>query len=93
MMGTVDAVVPAILNQEVMNLSIITAGLPNVHRFLARFQTGQISAVIPTNEFNMTAASKPWHRLHRTRRSANDGVTKTGSEVTIPLAEHAQAYA
>lgn len=88
MMGTVDAVVPAILNQIVMNLSIITAGLPNVHRFLAEFQTGQINAVIPTNEFNMSTASKPWHRLHRTRRSANDGVMKTSSEATISQSQN-----
>lgn len=78
-MGVVDAVVPTILNQLVMNTSIISAALPNIHRLLAQLQTGQLIVVIPENEFNMTAARKYWRRP---RRPANYTSTNDSSKAT-----------
>jgi len=78
-MGLVDAVVPTILNQLVMNASIISAALPNIHRLLAQLQTGQLIVVIPENEFNMTAAPKYWRRP---RRPANYTSTNDSSKAT-----------
>ena len=80
-MGVVDAVVPTILNQLVMNASIISAALPNIHRLLAQLQTGQLIVVIPENEFNMTTAPKHWRRP---RRPANYTSTNDSSKATTP---------
>lgn len=79
---TFDAVVPTILNQLVMNTSIISAALPNIHRLLAQLQTGQLIVVIPENEFNMTAAPKYWRRPRRPRRPANYTSTNDSSKAT-----------
>jgi hypothetical protein len=54
---TDDALVMAILNQVIINCSIIAAGLPSVHRLLASLNTSQLSAMIPDNEIALAAVT------------------------------------
>ncbi|KAF2503218.1 hypothetical protein BU16DRAFT_588866 [Lophium mytilinum] len=53
---TFEAVPPAILAIVVMNLSILTAGIPNVHRFLADLQTGQMGTRLTEDQIESSGA-------------------------------------
>ncbi|KAF2816757.1 uncharacterized protein BDZ99DRAFT_528680 [Mytilinidion resinicola] len=53
---TFKAVAPAILAAVTMNLSILTAGIPNVHRFLADLQTGQMGTRLTEDQIESSGA-------------------------------------
>jgi hypothetical protein len=74
-----NAVGPTILNSVVMNLSIITAGMPSVHRFLGDLQTGQMGIRLNELEIEMSASGS---RSKSRFRSRNDTNSKNNSKAT-----------
>lgn len=76
---TWNAIGPTILNSVVMNLSIITAGIPSVHRFLGDLQTGQIGIRLNELEIEMSASGS---RSKSRFRSGNDTNSKNSSKAT-----------
>ncbi|OCL08145.1 hypothetical protein AOQ84DRAFT_318887 [Glonium stellatum] len=76
---TWDAIVPTVLNSAVMNISIITAGIPSVHRFLGGLQTGQMGTRLNELEIEMsTSGSRSKLRF----RSKNDPGLKNSFKAT-----------
>ncbi|KAJ9658833.1 hypothetical protein H2201_007614 [Coniosporium apollinis] len=85
---TWDAVVPSILNQVVMNLSIITAGIPSVHRFLADLQTGQLGSRLPEHDIELSnSRSKFSGSSSRFGRSKADQSLRSSSKPTSSLSD------
>src|SRR6266576_4912768 len=62
-----------------MNLSIITAGIPSVHRFLGDLQTGQIGIRLNELEIEMSVSGT---RSKSRFRSRNDTNSKNNSKAT-----------
>jgi hypothetical protein len=76
---TGNAIGPTILNSVAMNLSIITAGIPSVHRFLGDLQTGRIGIRLNELEIEMSASGS---RSKSRFRSRNDTNSKNSSKTT-----------
>lgn len=76
---TWNAIGPTILNSVAMNLSIITAGIPSVHRFLGDLQTGRIGIRLNELEIEMSASGS---RSKSRFRSRNDTYSKNSSKAT-----------
>lgn len=76
---TGNAIAPTILNSVVMNLSIITAGIPSVHRFLGDLQTGQMGIRLNELEIEMSASGSRSKSRFRSRNNTN---SKNSSKAT-----------
>lgn len=76
---TGNAIGPTILDSVAMNLSIITAGMPSVHRFLGDLQTGRIGIRLNELEIEMSASGS---RSKSRFRSKNDTYSKNSSKAT-----------
>ncbi|KAF2761966.1 hypothetical protein EJ05DRAFT_482769 [Pseudovirgaria hyperparasitica] len=47
-----DLIIPIVLDELIVNLSVITAGIPPVHRFLTNLQSGQFGAHMTDHELS-----------------------------------------
>lgn len=65
--------IPSILQQITINLSLITAGIPSIHRFLSDLQTGQLGARLTEDRYELTVNGGTGNSNSRSRkqRSAN----------------------